>query len=593
MSNAVELKLSLRDEISRPADASAAALKRVTTASLGADKSIDSLKSAVVKLNTPLNSARKSSKSAGLSAQSLSGSLKAAAGSAVVAAGAVAAVATAVVAAGAALIAGSVAAFKLGRALASAQDESNKLRASFSDAAALQWVDSTASQFGVLRDEARKVASALTGVWSKPGEGAEVYATAVAFANRQTGVTLDTAAKTFEDLGRQIKGLEPDKLREVAQSLNINVDDIAAGYGVTTDELLKMAKAGELTGSQVAAALIRVNNEAEGASSAVEAASKSAQRLESTPFVAVENSVSALKESLRDSFFDAFGDSISDLSNNLVPVIESVSAFISETLAGKGAVGEFFAENTELVGILKQAGKGLGLVVVAVGAIAAALTAVPLAIFAAQVTAMSYGVMRAVTQAKAVFNTLKSTITTVAAAFSAIPESVRTMSSNVLATITSLPSLFLTAGTNIVNSIAAGITAGAGTAVDAMRNVVSRVRDLLPFSPAKDGPLKDIHKIKLVETISDSLQPEPLVDKMSDVLSAGVDVSVAHSPSVAAQTGSASMRDSVGKSEASYNVTVNMGAGSSSSDSSLADLIARSVREVLRDIDAERVLRST
>lgn len=591
MSNTAELKLTLRDEITRPADASAEALKRVGSASLGADKSVSSLRESALKLNTPLKLTGKSSESAGLGAVGLSSGLKAAAGSAAIAAGAVAAVATAVVAAGAALIAGSVAAFKLGRALASAQDESLKLRASFSDAAALQWVDSTASQFGVLRDEARKVASALTGVWSKPGEGAEVYATAVAFANRQTGVTLDTAAKTFEDLGRSVKALELEQLREVARSLNINVDDIAAGYGVTTDELLKMAKAGQVTGSHVAAALIRVNKEAEGAATSVEAATRAGSRLTSTPFIAVENSIAELRETVRDKFFEAFGQTIVDTSRAIIPLISQVSEFISQTLDGKGAVGEFLAENEWLVDTLVTAAKGLGIVVVALTAIAAALVAVPVGIFTAQVTAMSLGVMKAVTEAKHWFGVLSAAVTSVVNTFTSLPATVSAMRDKIVGIVSGLPGVFLEAGRNIINSITQGINSGADAAVASMTAIVQRLRNLLPFSPAKEGPLRDLHRVKIVETLSEALHAEPLVDKMSDVLSAGVNVSVAHTPSVTTQ---AQVRAAPPvKSDSSYNVTVNMGAGSSSSDSSLAEMIAQRVREVLRDVEAERVLRST
>lgn len=73
---------------------------------------------------------------------------------------------------------------------------------------------------------------------------------------------------------------------------------------------------------------------------------------------------------------------------------------------------------------------------------------------------------------------------------------------------------FLKAGENIVNSIVQGIKNKMNDAVDAVKDVAKQVRDFFPFSPAKRGPLMDIHKVKIVETIADAVKPAPLVKKM-------------------------------------------------------------------------------
>ncbi len=62
--------------------------------------------------------------------------------------------------------------------------------------------------------------------------------------------------------------------------------------------------------------------------------------------------------------------------------------------------------------------------------------------------------------------------------------------------------------------IAQGITAAAFLPVKAMMAIVQKVRDLLPFSPAKAGPLRDIHRVKLVETIAGAIKPQPMMDAM-------------------------------------------------------------------------------
>ena len=73
------------------------------------------------------------------------------------------------------------------------------------------------------------------------------------------------------------------------------------------------------------------------------------------------------------------------------------------------------------------------------------------------------------------------------------------------------------AGLNIAKSIGEGIMAGINAPVEAIKAVVKRIRGFLPFSPAKEGPLMDIHRIKLVETIAEGVNPGALVNKMRTV----------------------------------------------------------------------------
>lgn len=70
------------------------------------------------------------------------------------------------------------------------------------------------------------------------------------------------------------------------------------------------------------------------------------------------------------------------------------------------------------------------------------------------------------------------------------------------------------AGGNIVTSIWEGIKGKAQVLIDGVKNIAQKVRDFFPFSPAKAGPLRDIHKIKLVETIAQSVNAAPLMKSM-------------------------------------------------------------------------------
>lgn len=88
----------------------------------------------------------------------------------------------------------------------------------------------------------------------------------------------------------------------------------------------------------------------------------------------------------------------------------------------------------------------------------------------------------------------------------------------------SIGTRFRDAGRNIITSITAGMAAVIMKPVEVMQKMVLKVRRLLPFSPAKDGPLKDIHRIKLVETIAASIKPGPLVGAMRGVAGAAANV---------------------------------------------------------------------
>jgi len=80
------------------------------------------------------------------------------------------------------------------------------------------------------------------------------------------------------------------------------------------------------------------------------------------------------------------------------------------------------------------------------------------------------------------------------------------------------------AGQNILNTLVQGIESVAMKPVQVMKNVVQKIRNLLPFSPAKEGPLRDLHRIKLIQTIADTIKPDPLVEKMKQALAQAVSI---------------------------------------------------------------------
>jgi hypothetical protein len=84
----------------------------------------------------------------------------------------------------------------------------------------------------------------------------------------------------------------------------------------------------------------------------------------------------------------------------------------------------------------------------------------------------------------------------------------------------SIGTMFYNAGSNIATSIWEGIKAGWTYITDGMGNLVQGIRNYLPFSPAKEGPLKDLHKIKFVETMMMGFNPQPALNAMSGMAGA-------------------------------------------------------------------------
>ena len=64
---------------------------------------------------------------------------------------------------------------------------------------------------------------------------------------------------------------------------------------------------------------------------------------------------------------------------------------------------------------------------------------------------------------------------------------------------------FKNAGKNIITSIGDGISEGVGWIKEKIGGVASTIRGYLPFSPAKEGPLKDLNKLNFGGTIANSI----------------------------------------------------------------------------------------
>lgn len=108
-----------------------------------------------------------------------------------------------------------------------------------------------------------------------------------------------------------------------------------------------------------------------------------------------------------------------------------------------------------------------------------------------------------------VLNGIRSTVSSifnglrgiVSGAMSGVRSAVSSGIRGALSAVTGLAGNFRNAGTRIVTSIADGIRGAASKVTSAVSNLASKIRDFLPFSPPKTGPLMDIMDVKWGETI--------------------------------------------------------------------------------------------
>jgi len=84
----------------------------------------------------------------------------------------------------------------------------------------------------------------------------------------------------------------------------------------------------------------------------------------------------------------------------------------------------------------------------------------------------------------------------------------------ILSSVLQMPAKMLTAGANIIDSLFKGMMSKIEKPINVMKGLATRIRGFLPFSPAKEGALRDINRIRLVETIAESITPAPMVRAM-------------------------------------------------------------------------------
>lgn len=137
--------------------------------------------------------------------------------------------------------------------------------------------------------------------------------------------------------------------------------------------------------------------------------------------------------------------------------------------------------------------------------------------FGAMKQAVSNQVQNIKNTIKNIFGSLPGVVS---GAFSKVGNAVKNGMTTAFNNVKNFFGKFKSAGANIVGSIADGIKGAIGKVTGAIGNVASKVRNFLPFSPPKEGPLMDIMDVKWGETIAGGIDKggNDVANAMDDVL---------------------------------------------------------------------------
>ena len=105
----------------------------------------------------------------------------------------------------------------------------------------------------------------------------------------------------------------------------------------------------------------------------------------------------------------------------------------------------------------------------------------------------------------ATINAWNSTVSAVKSAVSRVTSGIKSGLNQALSFVKGLGSSFYNAGKGFIDMMAKGITNAIGKVTGAVKSVATKVRNFLPFSPAKDGPLSDLDKLDFGGPITDSI----------------------------------------------------------------------------------------
>ena len=145
--------------------------------------------------------------------------------------------------------------------------------------------------------------------------------------------------------------------------------------------------------------------------------------------------------------------------------------------------------------------------------------------------------------------------------------------------ITDLINKMFQFGAKVADFLSFGMLSKTGQTQKAISKHAQIIRDHLPHSPAKIGPLKDLHKIKLIETIAATIKPAPLMSAMNKALS--------FKSNPKSMTSSRQGNSGAGIS-INYSPTVNISGASQQEKEEFLIMLKQHKDEILRIVKAEK-----
>jgi TP901 family phage tail tape measure protein len=166
-----------------------------------------------------------------------------------------------------------------------------------------------------------------------------------------------------------------------------------------------------------------------------------------------------------------------------------------------------------------------------------------------------------------------------------------TFGSSIRAAVSGWTSWLYTAGAHLMRALADGMKAAALYPVHEVAALAHKIRSYLPFSPAATGPLRDLHRVRIVQTIAESIKPAPMAEAIRRVaqvaaIAVPLEIGGAVAPAMGAPMGRAGGAVVVNYSP---QITVNgVGGDSGAVHSTVLSALRQHSHELVNLIDIER-----
>ena len=155
-------------------------------------------------------------------------------------------------------------------------------------------------------------------------------------------------------------------------------------------------------------------------------------------------------------------------------------------------------------------------------------------------------------------------------------------------------------GLNIVSSLTKGLIDYHLKPIRAIEDIVFKMRDYLPHSPAKLGPLRDLHNVKIMDQLALAIRPAPVLIAMHEAMQklsqAAIMPIMAPRNSFNPAFAGAGSRSNSGSNGSGYAITINVynpvfgGSDTKSTQPFISDMKVQ-LTKALKDIESDRLRR--